>query len=127
MMSARRTTPSMPDAMTQTFGQLPRPRARPEEKTDTGGLIALALLFTFALFPRAWILAFWIFGGELGDAYSTWLIPAAGFIIAPWTTLLYAWMWAISSNAVTGWEWLPVAVGALLDLWFLAILARLTR
>jgi hypothetical protein len=117
----------MPDAMTQTFGQLPRPRARSEEKTDTGGLIALALLFTFALFPRAWILAFWIFGGELGDAYSTWLIPAAGFIIAPWTTVLYAWMWAISSNAVTGWEWLPVAVGALLDLWFLAILARLTR
>jgi hypothetical protein len=74
-----------------------------------------------------WILGFWIFGGQLGDAYSSWIIPAAGFILAPWTTLLYAWMWAINSNAVTGWEWLPVAVGALLDLWFLAILARLTR
>jgi hypothetical protein len=113
--------------MTQTFGQLPRPPKHKAEPSNTGGLIAVGLLFGFACIPRLWILAFWIFGGELGDAYSSWIIPAAGFVLAPWTTLLYAWMWAISSAAVTGWEWLPVAIGALLDLWFLAIVGRLTR
>jgi len=127
MMNPPPTAPSIADAMTQTFQQLPRPPKHLEEKKNTDGLIALTLLFVFALFPRMWILGFWIFGGQLGDAYSSWIIPAVGFFLAPWTTLLYAWMWAISSNAVTGWEWLPVAIGALLDLWFLAILARLTR
>jgi hypothetical protein len=113
--------------MTQTFGQLPRPERRSEKTTDTGSMIAAGLLFVFACIPRLWILGFWIFGGQLGDAFGSWIIPAAGFILAPWTTLLYAWMWAISSNAVIGWEWLPVAFGALLDLTFLGILGRLTR
>jgi hypothetical protein len=127
MMPGRGTAPSMPHAMTQTFGQLPRPPKRAAATPDSGGLIMLALLFGFALIPRVWIIAFWIFGGQLGDAYSSWIIPAVGFVVAPWTTLLYAWMWAISSNSVNGWEWIPVAVGALLDLWFLALLARITR
>jgi len=112
--------------MTQTIGQLPRCNP-PRAKRNVDALIGASLLFVFASFPRLFILAFWIFGSELGDAYGSWIIPAVGFLVAPWTTLLYAWMWAINSNAVTGWEWLPVAVGALLDLWFLAILARLTR
>jgi len=112
--------------MTQTIGQLPRCNP-PRPKRNVDALIGATLLFVFASFPRLFILAFWIFGSELGDAFGSWIIPAVGFIVAPWTTLLYAWMWAISSNAVTGWEWLPVAIGALLDLWFLAILARLTR
>jgi hypothetical protein len=127
MMNAHRTAPNIADAMTQTFRQLPRPPKHSEKPANTDGLIAAALLFMFALFPRLWILGFWIFGGELGDAYGSWIIPAAGFIVAPWTTLLYAWMWAISSDAVMGWEWAPVAVGALLDLWFLWIVARLMR
>ena len=36
-------------------------------------------------------------------------------------------MWAIGSDAVHGWEWLPVAVGVLLDLWFLGALQRWLR
>ena len=50
-----------------------------------------------------------------------------GLILLPWTTLLYAWMWAIGSDAVHGWEWLPVAFGLLLDLWFLGAMQRLFR
>ena len=41
--------------------------------------------------------------------------------------MLYAWMWAISSDAVTGWEWLPVAVAFLLDLSFWVAGSRLFR
>ena len=112
-----------------SFGQLPRPqRTRAQEPSaGAGSLILAALLFVFALWPRAWIVAYWIFGKQLGDAYDSAVVPAIGFFIAPWTTVLYAWMWAISSNAVTGWEWLIVGVGALLDLWFLVVAVRLAR
>jgi hypothetical protein len=116
------------EPMTHTFGQLPRPEPRETPSRITAGdLIALMLLFGFSTVPRLWILGFWIFGGQLGDAFSSWIIPAAGFIVAPWTTLLYAWMWAISSEAVTGWEWMAVGFGFLLDVWFLAVVARLLR
>src|SRR3954464_11608697 len=65
--------------------------------------------------PRVGILAFWFFGSRLGDAFSSWVIPVIGFLILPWTTLGYAMMWGISSDAVTGWEWVVVAVCVLLD------------
>ncbi len=112
-----------------SFGQLPRPqRARAQEPSvGAGSLILAGLLFVFALWPRAWIIGYWIFGRQLADAYDTAAIPIVGFFVAPWTTVLYAWMWAISSNAVTGWEWLAVGVGVLLDLWFLVVAARLRR
>jgi hypothetical protein len=111
------------------FGQLPRPeRTQAQEPgVSSGSFIVAGLLFVFALWPRVWILAYWLFGRQLGDAYDSAVIPIIGFFVAPWTTVLYAWMWAISSNAVTGWEWLVVAVGAILDLWFLVAVVRLRR
>jgi hypothetical protein len=48
-------------------------------------------------------------------------------LLAPWTTLMYAWMWAIGSSSITGWEWLPLGVGILLDLWFIVVAVRLLR
>jgi hypothetical protein len=112
-----------------SFGQLPRPQRPKAQATgdSSGSLILVVMLFCFALWPRGWTLAYWIFGHRLGDAYDSAIVPVLGFIIAPWTTLLYAWMWAISSNAVTGWEWIVVGVGAVLDLWFLVAVARLAR
>jgi len=115
--------------MTYTFGQLPRrnPPVGKKATASSGSLIAFFLLLGFASVPRLFILGFWIFSSGLGDAFTNWIIPAAGFFIAPWTTLLYAWMWAISSDAVHGWEWLAVVIGLLLDLWFVAVAARLAR
>jgi hypothetical protein len=113
--------------MTQTFGQLPRPEpSRAGESSGTGGSLILAfLLFGFSCIPRLWIIGFWIFSDMLGDAYGSWIVPALGCLIAPWTTLLYAWMWAVGSDAVHGWEWFPVAIGLLLDLFFLGAVRRL--
>jgi hypothetical protein len=111
--------------MAQTFHQLPAPEQHPQPRQ--GSLLALVLLFGFALFPRLWLLGFWIFSDLLGEAYSSWVIPALGFLFAPWTTLLYAWMWAIGSASISGWEWLPLGVGVLLDLWFIVVAVRLLR
>lgn len=72
---------------------------------------------SLSFWPRLFILGFWIFGSQLGDAYRSWVIPAIGFLIAPSTTLAYALMWGLSSDRVYGWEWIVVGVGVLLDLW----------
>jgi hypothetical protein len=72
--------------------------------------------FSSLVIPRVWIIGFWIFGSQLGDAFSSWVIPAIGFVIAPWTTAFYALMWGLSSDKVAGAEWIVVGAAVLLDL-----------
>ena len=51
---------------------------KPRPRINAGSLLALAMLVR--LDPRLWILGFWIFSYGLDEAFSSWLIPAAGFI-----------------------------------------------
>ena len=74
-------------------------------------LFFLALAF----WPRFFILGFWIFGRQIGDAFSGWVVPALGFLVAPSTTLAYAIMWSLSSDRVAGGEWLVVGLAAVVD------------
>jgi hypothetical protein len=67
------------------------------------------------LWPRVGILAFWVFGSQLGDAFRSWVVPAIGFVLLPWTTCGYALMWGLSSDKVSGAEWIFVAVAFGLD------------
>jgi hypothetical protein len=89
----------------------PARRERPASAPVTWFFIGSSMFW-----PRVFILAFWIFGSELGRAFSSWVIPAIGFLILPWTTVLYAWTWAINSDGVHGWEWIVVACGLIADL-----------
>ncbi len=74
------------------------------------------VFFCGAMFwPRAGILAFWIFSDLLGRAYDGWIVPVLGSLLLPWTTLTYAMMWGVSSDRVAGVEWLAVAFALLLD------------
>src|SRR3954452_14255072 len=100
--------------MTHTFTPLPQHK-RPSAP-GLGTFILWTLLIGVALVPRVWIIGFWIFGRQIGDAFDGWIVPTLGFCFLPWTTLLYAWMWAIGSDGVFGWEWLFVGVGLLSDL-----------
>ena len=115
--------------MSQTFGQLPQRNSRHPKAPPApdGSMIIAVLMFGLSLVPRLWILGFWIFSHQIGDAFSVWIVPALGLVLAPWTTLLYTWMWAIGSDAVHGWEWLPVAVGVILDVGFLDAVRRWLR
>ena len=110
--------------MNQTVKPLPRHNPRKQRGAAPDRLIVASLLLVFSLTPRLWIFGFWIFGSQLGNAFSSWILTAVGFVVLPWTTLLYAWMWSISSNGVNGWEWFPVAVAFLLDASFLAAARR---
>jgi hypothetical protein len=74
--------------------------------------------FLSSLFwPRVVILTFWIFGSTIGRAFDSSIVPVLGFFLLPWTTMTYAFMWAISSDRVSGWEWIPVGLALLIDLW----------
>lgn len=97
------------------------------ERHDSFGAIAwnLFLLVSLMTWPRVVILAFWIFGSELGQAFGSPAIPIVGFFVLPWTTMAYAFMWSISSEAVSGVEWIAVAFGVLFDVWGYAVLQRL--
>jgi hypothetical protein len=92
-----------------------RPADARTAPVDGAKVMEYVLVLFGHFWPRLFILGFWIFGSRLGDAFSSWVIPAVGFVIAPWTTVAYAFMWGISSNTVSGWEWIVVALGVLLD------------
>jgi hypothetical protein len=96
----------------------PLPQHESERELGTGRVVLWFVLAGVAFWPRLWILGFWIFGAQLGAAFSGWVVPALGFVFLPWTTLIYAWMWSVGSDAVVGWEWILVGGALLIDLVF---------
>jgi hypothetical protein len=76
-------------------------------------VIVVSLFF----WPRLFILGFVIFSWQLLiDAFSSWVVWAAGFVLLPWTTITYMMMWGIYSDRVYGVEWVFVGLAFLLDL-----------
>jgi hypothetical protein len=111
--------------MTQSsFTPLPQHKSA---DPGTGRVVLWVVLLGVAFWPRLWIIGFWIFGRQLGDAFSGWIVPALGFLLLPWTTLLYAFMWSVNSDGVHGWEWSLVVVAFLVDVWFWAAARRSLR
>ena len=88
----------------------------PTPPLTLGRLMEWLLLLGSLFWPRAIIVSFWIFGSTLGDAFRSWVVPAIGFVIAPWTTMSFALMWGLTSDGVFGIEWLAVAGAVFLDL-----------
>jgi hypothetical protein len=66
--------------------------------------------------PRLAIFALWLFSDILSRSMDSWLLPLIGFFILPWTTLAYAVMWDVGTNAVTGFEWFVVGLAFLADI-----------
>ena len=89
----------------------------------TGRILAWVVLLSALFFPRFVILGFWIFSDLVGKAISSSVVCVLGFLLLPWTILTYATMWSIGSDRVSGWEWIPVAIMFLVDL-FTWILGR---
>jgi hypothetical protein len=65
--------------------------------------------------PRIALLAWWIFGDKVDDAFSTWVWPLLGLVFLPWTTLTYVIAWG-PLNGVSGAGWILVALGVGLDI-----------
>jgi hypothetical protein len=72
----------------------------------------LVLLASFA--PRVVLVLMWIFGDLVDRAFSGFLVPLLGVIVAPYTTLFYVLAWS-PVGGVNGWGHVAVAIGVLLD------------
>jgi hypothetical protein len=95
-----------------------RTERHPEQEMDVMELLMLLLLGVLLTLPRIAIAGFAIFNSKLfDDAFGGWVVPAIGWVVLPWTTLAYASMWSISSDAVSGYEWIVVALGLIVDLY----------
>jgi hypothetical protein len=77
-----------------------------------GCIVALFALIS----PRLALVATWLFTDVLGRAFEGALVPLLGFFLLPWTTLAYAWMWAVGYAGVAGFEWFIVIVAFVADL-----------
>jgi hypothetical protein len=73
------------------------------------------LILVFALLsPRLALIATAVFTDVLSRALDGWLLPLIGFVVLPWTTLAFAWMWD-SGHQVRGIEWFLVGFAFLVD------------
>jgi hypothetical protein len=66
--------------------------------------------------PRLALFFWWVFDTSLfRGAFNAVFWPIVGILFAPWTTLIYLIVWSPNSG-VSGWDWLWLAIGVLLDL-----------
>jgi len=77
----------------------------------------IVLIGAFA--PRLALFLMWILTDQLSRAFESFWLGLAGFVFLPFTTLFYALAYAPIAG-VSGFGWILVAFGVLLDLsnWF---------
>ncbi len=64
--------------------------------------------------PRLGIIVWGLWQPARWDlAFSTFVWPLLGFLLAPWTTLMYV---AVAPGGVTGLDWLWIGLAILFDL-----------
>ena len=72
----------------------------------------------FALGPRAAILIWWLVQpGRWDQAFNTFLWPALGILLAPWTTLMWVLVFPFGIDGFD-YLWLGLAVAFDLFTWF---------
>jgi hypothetical protein len=75
-----------------------------------GCLIVLIGLFS----PRLAIVVLALFTNLMERAYDGFLVPLLGFLLVPWTTLMYALVYS-SGRRVYGFEWFLVGIAFVID------------
>src|SRR6476646_790035 len=65
--------------------------------------------------PRAGIALWWLLDPtRWNTVYDTFIWPFLGFLVLPWTTLMYTVVWTV--GGINGWAWLWVALGVVADI-----------
>src|SRR5512137_3154212 len=78
--------------------------------TNSGCLTAVV-----ASFSRIMLLCIWIARpAMMNAAFSTFIIPCLGFLILPFTTLMYVWL-VQGAGGIQGLDWLWLILAVLLD------------
>ncbi|MFL5686387.1 MAG: hypothetical protein ACJ77D_10080 [Chloroflexota bacterium] len=72
----------------------------------------VAALFAFG--PRAAILVWWLVDQiRWNQAFDSFLWAVVGFLIAPWTTLMYV---LVFPGGIDGFDWIWLGIGVAFDL-----------
>ena len=74
-------------------------------------------LFIAAAFPRLGTILLWIARPVMVNAAfnNRWLIPIAGIIFLPFTTLMYVILWQ-PAGLLTGWDWFWLVLAVIIDI-----------
>jgi hypothetical protein len=73
-------------------------------------LVIFALIFS----PRLVMVIWWLLDmARWAATFDSVLVPILGFILAPWTTLMYV---LVAPNGVAGIDWLWIGVAVIVDL-----------
>ena len=77
-----------------------------------GCLLALGI----GLAPRIFLILAWIFSERWDIVWQgNWFLPLLGIIFLPYTTVMYMLSWN-AVTGITGWDWLWIALGVMLDI-----------
>ena len=76
-----------------------------------GCIVAIFALLS----PRFAIFLTWVFTDRMTYAFNSFWIGFLGFLLLPWTTLAFSWMYA-PVRGVTGFGWFLVILGFIVDL-----------
>ena len=107
--------------MTTPPTPLPRQNSPKVNEYDKPARILAGIVYlAYGFFARLTLLGLWIFTDLVNDAFTSWVIAAIGFVLLPWTTLTYVWLWLIGSDQVSGWEWIVVGTALVVDYLFWA-------
>jgi hypothetical protein len=75
-------------------------------------------LLAFGIGPRLALLVWWIFGDKPDEVFSgnEWVLGFLGFLVLPWTTLMYIATWQPIVGIDGFWAWFFIALGVALDI-----------
>jgi hypothetical protein len=76
-----------------------------------GCLLAMGAAFA----PRVVLLIMWIVGPRVNAAFNNFVVPLLGLIFLPYTTIMYVLVWS-PATGLSGWDWIWVALGVMLDI-----------
>ena len=68
---------------------------------------------------RLALVVLWLFSTLVDRAFDSFIVPLLGLVFLPWTTLMYVLTWN-PLDGVTGFDWVLVGFGFVIDLASLA-------
>ena len=78
-------------------------------------------------FSRLMLLMYWLARPvQMNAVFSTFIVPCLGFMVLPFTTLMYVLLWT-PGVGVQGLDWVWLALAAIMDLGSLASSAAANR
>lgn len=66
--------------------------------------------------PRFALFLIWLFGDRLSYAFDSFIMGFLGWLLLPFTTLFYALCYSVADGGVTGFGWILVGFGVILDI-----------